>query len=99
MFRLGMGTRARSAAARIRFASLSPTVTGEPTRVLLPIAYSPFIRVYAVDQGGTKTRLATYRQPSEPRIQFDVPAGELNVLVRYPKVFSIYADIVAGRVR
>jgi len=73
--------------------------SSEPTRVLLPIAYSPFIRVYAVDQGGTKTRLATYRQPSEPRIQFDVPAGELNVLVRYPNVFSIYADIVAGRVR
>jgi len=33
----------------------------------------------------------------EPRFQFDVPAGELNGLVRYPNVFSRYADIMTGR--
>jgi hypothetical protein len=66
-----------------------------PAAVTLPIAYSPFIHVEALEAKGHK-RLATRRTPSDPRVCFDVPAGELDVLIRFPTLLSLYGDLLAG---
>jgi len=66
-----------------------------PAAVTLPIAYSPFIHVEAVGLKAQE-RLATRRTPSDPRIQFDVPDGELDVLVTFPTLLSLYRDLLAG---
>jgi hypothetical protein len=66
-----------------------------PAAVTLPIAYSPFIHVEAV-RGKSHERLATRRTPSDPRVCFDVSAGELDVLVKFPTLLSLYRDLLAG---
>jgi hypothetical protein len=66
-----------------------------PAAVTLPIAYSPFIHVEAVGAKGYEP-LATRRTPSDPRICFDVPEGELEVLVTFPTLLGLYGDLLAG---
>jgi len=65
-----------------------------PTTVVLPIAYSPFIHVETLAENGRR-RLPTRRQPRDPRIHIDVPAGALDVLVTFPTLFSLYRDLLA----
>jgi hypothetical protein len=67
----------------------------QPATVVLPIAYSPFIHLEALGAEG-RERIPTRRRPEDPRIHFVVPAGELDVLVTFPTLFSLYGDLLAG---
>jgi hypothetical protein len=60
--------------------------------VVLPIAYSSFIRVDQVIVG-ERTRMRTYDQPTDPRIHIDVPPGEVDIEVQFPT----FGSLVFGR--
>lgn len=62
--------------------------------VVLPIAYSSFIRVDQVNHG-ERTRVPTSKQPTDPRIHIDVPPGEVELEVRSPTLVSLYADAIS----
>jgi hypothetical protein len=64
--------------------------------IILPIAYSPFIRVERVE-AGVRARLPVARTPEDPRLRVELPAGESLLEVRYPTLLSLYRDLLRGR--
>jgi hypothetical protein len=62
--------------------------------VVLPIAYSSFIRVVQVVRG-ERTRVPTFKQRVDPRIHIGVAAGAVDLEVHFPTLVSLYSDLIS----
>ncbi|MFP4281115.1 MAG: hypothetical protein ACLFU2_00690 [Opitutales bacterium] len=68
-------------------------IAEQDATVVLPIAYSPFLRVFA-ESGEGRQALEIWRTDEDPRVHFTLPAGTHHVQVRYPTVGRTFVQLL-----